>query len=88
MGEDGRMTGTGDGYSLYRELAGWWPVISPPAEYAGDAAIVNAVFASATAPVRTVLDLGSGGGHVALHLKDGRSMTLVDLSAEMLDVSR
>ncbi len=88
MGEDGTMTGTGDGYSLYRELAGWWPVISPPVEYAGDAAIINAVFASAEAPVRSVLDLGSGGGHVALHLKDGRSMTLVDLSAEMLDVSR
>jgi SAM-dependent methyltransferase len=35
-----------------------------------------------------VLDLGSGGGNVALHLKHGRSMTLVDLSDDMLAVSR
>jgi SAM-dependent methyltransferase len=75
-------------YSLYEELAGWWPVISPPAEYADDAAVVAAIFASAAQPVRTVLDLGCGGGHVALHLKTGRSMTLVDLSARMLEVSR
>jgi SAM-dependent methyltransferase len=76
------------GYSLYAGLAGWWPVISPPAEYADDGAVVNAIFASAARPVRTVLDLGSGGGHVALHVKQGRSMTLVDMSADMLAVSR
>ncbi len=70
------------------ELAGWWPVISPPAEYADDAAAIGAVFGSAAEPVRSVLDLGCGGGHVALHLKADRSMTLVDLSGEMLEVSR
>ena len=59
------------GYSLYQELAGWWPVISPPAEYADDAAVISAVFASAAQPVRSVLDLGCGGGHVAAYLKDG-----------------
>jgi SAM-dependent methyltransferase len=75
-------------YGLYRELAGWWPLISPPVEYAADAAVIATIFGSAEIPVRTVLDLGSGGGHVALHLKGGRSMTLVDLSAEMLAVSR
>jgi SAM-dependent methyltransferase len=82
------MTGAGDSYSLYRELASWWPLISPPAEYSEDAALIGAVFASAGQPVRTLLDLGSGGGHVATHLKAGRSMTLVDLSGEMLEVSR
>jgi SAM-dependent methyltransferase len=92
MGDDGTVTesrrASADGYSLYRELADWWPVISPPAEYADDAAVIGAIFAAAARPVRTVLDVGSGGGHVALHLKEGRSMTLVDLSAQMLDVSR
>lgn len=92
MGDDGTVTGRGvarsGGYSLYEELAGWWPVISPPAEYADDAAVIAGIFALAAQPVRTVLDLGCGGGHVALHLKDGRSMTLIDLSAQMLDVSR
>ena len=77
-----------DGYRLYAELATWWPLISPPAEYAADAAVIGAVFSGAGLPVRTVLDLGSGGGHVAAHLLAGRSMTLVDRSAQMLAVSR
>jgi len=75
------------GYSLYAELAAWWPVISPLAEYADDGAVINAIFAAAPRRVLTVLDLGAGGGHVAMHVKDGRSMTLVDVSADMLEVS-
>jgi SAM-dependent methyltransferase len=75
-------------YSLYAELAGWWPVISPPVEYSDDGAVITAIFASAARPVRSVLDLGSGGGHVALHVRDDRAMTLVDLSAAMLEVSK
>lgn len=78
----------GDEYRLYGELAGWWPLISPATEYADDAAIIGAVFDTAPVPVRSVLDLGSGGGHVAWHLRGGRSLTLVDLSADMLAVSR
>jgi SAM-dependent methyltransferase len=77
-----------DEYSLYRELARWWPLISPPGEYADDAAIIGAVFDSAVIPVRSVLDLGSGGGHVAWHLRAGRTLTLVDTSPDMLAVSR
>jgi SAM-dependent methyltransferase len=88
VSNDGPVTGAGDSYSLYRELASWWPLISPPDEYSDDASLIDAMFASAGQPVRTLLDLGSGGGHVALHLKAGRSMTLVDLSGEMLEVSR
>ena len=75
-------------YRLYHELADWWPLISPVAEYAADAAVLARVFAAAGVPVHTVLDLGSGGGHVAWHLRDGMRLTLVDLSAEMLAVSR
>lgn len=88
VSNDGRVTGAEGGYGLYRELASWWPLISPAAEYSDDAARIDAVFGSAGEPVRTLLDLGSGGGHVATHLKHGRSMTLVDLSGEMLEVSR
>jgi SAM-dependent methyltransferase len=79
--------GSGE-YRLYRELAEWWPLISPLAEYAADAASVTRVFAAASVPVREVLDLGSGGGHVAWYLKGQFRITLVDLSAEMLAVSR
>src|SRR5215472_15271860 len=77
-----------DDYRLYRELAGWWPLISPPAEYAADAAAIEREFAAAAVPVVTMLDLGSGGGHVARHLRRNRSVTLTDLSADMLAVSR
>ena len=37
--------------------------------------------------MREVLELGSGGGHNALHLKARFAMTLVDLSEDMLQVS-
>ena len=82
------LTEPGGDYRLYRELADWWPVISPPAEYAGDAADIEREFAAAAVPVRTLLDLGSGGGHIAMHLSRNRPVTLVDLSADMLAVSR
>lgn len=88
-GHDHRAGGGGDSeYRLYRELAPWWPLISPPAEYGQDAELLTAILDEADPPARSVLDLGSGGGHVAAHLAAGRSMTLVDLSAEMLAVSR
>ncbi len=82
------MTGEVPEYSLYTELAEWWPVISPPGEYAADAAAIAAAFGTAAIDVRDALDLGSGGGHVAAHLKDRFSLTLVDLSEQMLTVSR
>lgn len=75
-------------YRLYADLAEWWPLISPPAEYADEAAYLAAVLRRAPGEVREVLDLGSGGGHNAVHLAGPLSLTLVDLSAEMLAVSR
>jgi SAM-dependent methyltransferase len=85
MRHHGRMA---DGYRVYTDLAGWWPLISPPGEYADEAAYLAEVFGAAGIPVRDVLDLGSGGGGVAVHLKDRLALTLVDLSDEMLAVSR
>jgi SAM-dependent methyltransferase len=82
------MTRAPGEYRLYSDLAAWWPLISPPREYAVDAAVVAAVFSSAKISVREVLDLGSGGGHNAAHLKEHLDLTLVDLSEEMLAVSR
>ncbi len=74
---------------LYDELAGWWHLISPPAEYAGEAASFAQVITDACkTPPRTVLELGSGGGNNAFHLKSKFEMTLVDLSPQMLAVSR
>jgi SAM-dependent methyltransferase len=72
-------------YRLYQELADWWPLISPPEEYADEAARLAELFGPA---VTEVLDLGSGGGNVALHLKQRFSLTLVDLSPDMFAVSQ
>jgi SAM-dependent methyltransferase len=74
-------------YRLYRDLAGWWPLLSPLEEYAADAAVLLRVFDSAPARVRTILDLGSGGGHIAWYLKQIAQLTLVDISAQMLGAS-
>ena len=71
-------------HRLYQDLAPWWPLISPPQEYAEEAAFAAKVFAMASGPVREILELGSGGGHNASFLKQRFAMTLVDISAEML----
>ena len=73
---------------FYGDLAAWWPLISPPEEYVDEAALAAGVIARAAVPVRDVLELGSGGGHNAVHLKARWTMTLVDLSPDMLAVSQ
>jgi SAM-dependent methyltransferase len=73
---------------FYGDLSVWWPLISPAEEYTEEAGSVATVLSSASIPVREVLELGSGGGHNAMHLKERFAMTLVDLSEEMLGVSR
>lgn len=82
------MTEPAAEYRFYGNLASWWPLISPPSEYAEEAGEVAKLLASASGTVREVLELGSGGGHNAVHLKAGFDMTLVDLSEDMLRVSR
>jgi SAM-dependent methyltransferase len=74
---------------LYGELAEWWPTFSTPEGYRHETAFFKRVLSkSSTPPPRTVLELGSGGGNSAFHLKSRFAMTLVDLSPNMLAVSR
>lgn len=75
-------------YRFYGDLAEWWPLISPPSEYVEEASFAATALDSALVPVRDVLELGSGGGHNAVHLKQRFTMTLVDQSPQMLEVSR
>ncbi|GAB2583578.1 class I SAM-dependent methyltransferase [Microlunatus antarcticus] len=74
--------------AFYGDLAPWWPLISAPDEYVEEAAFAAELLAGAEPPTRTVLELGSGGGNNAHHLQQRFAMTLVDLSEQMLDVSR
>ncbi len=74
---------------LYRQLASWWPLLSTASHYAEEAAFYEGLLRGACArPPRTLLELGSGGGNNASHLKASFEMTLVDRSPGMLAVSR
>lgn len=74
---------------LYTELADWWPLLSAPADYAEEAAFYRQLLVAHSAhPVRTLLELGSGGGNNASHLKQHFQLTLVDRSPGMLAVSQ
>ena len=77
-----------DSYRFYGDLAPWWPLISPPDHYAEEAAFAASLLRIADGDVDEVLELGSGGGSNASHMKSTFSMTLVDLSPSMLEVSR
>lgn len=75
---------------MYDDLAAWWPLLSPVEDYADEAAFFLSLLAEVTArPGAALLELGSGGGSNAFHMKRVfGSVTLVDLSPAMLDVSR
>ena len=64
--DDGPVAGSQ--HRFYGELAEWWPLISPPEEYAEEAAEAASHLRSASIPVREVLELGfvlrDTGGHV------------------------
>lgn len=74
--------------NLYLEFASWFHLLSSPKDYAEEAGFARGVVveASATPPV-TMLELGSGGGNNASHLKAHFKMTLTDLSPAMLHLS-
>ena len=74
---------------MYSEVAAWWPLLSPPEDYAEEAAFyTKTILDAARDRVKDVLELGSGGGNNASHMKQTFSMTLVDVSPEMLSVSQ
>lgn len=73
---------------LYEELAAWWPLMSPPADYEEEAAFFAETLAAACdRPPQAVLELGSGGGNNASHMKTRFSMVLAEPSAGMRAVS-
>jgi SAM-dependent methyltransferase len=78
---------------MYGELASWFHLITAPAEYADEAEEVVRLLADHGVELRpanpdaTLLELGSGGGNTASHLKAVAHLTLTDLAPAMLALS-
>jgi trans-aconitate methyltransferase len=74
---------------FYDNLAEWWPLFSPPEHYDEEGADILGRLSPHTASgIATLLELGSGGGSLASHLKSHFTLTLTDRSPSMLAVSR
>ena len=73
---------------LYGELAEWFHHLTHPSDYEDEARDYARFILDALPGARTMLELGSGGGNNASHMKQHFEMTLTDLSEEMLALSR
>jgi len=74
---------------LYSELADWFHLLTAPEEYEEEAAeIVRLAEVTGQGELRALLELGSGGGNNASHLKARFTCTLTDISEEMIGLSR
>lgn len=73
---------------LYTDLVRWYRLVDPVADHLDEAAAYEAAFLGAAPHAETLLDLGSGAGHNAFHLKRRYRCTLTDLSGGMLALSR
>jgi SAM-dependent methyltransferase len=73
---------------LYRDLAPWFHLLTAPEDYIVDAQHALQVLTDRIGePPRTILEMGSGGGNTASHLKAHAELTLADVSAPMLEQS-
>jgi SAM-dependent methyltransferase len=74
---------------MYSDLAPWFHLLTHPSDYEDEAAFVSRVVDDVgDGESRTLLELGSGGGNNASHLKKRFACTLTDIAPEMLALSR
>jgi SAM-dependent methyltransferase len=74
---------------MYADLVPWYRLLDPPDDHEEEAAMYAQAFARAASPSpATLLELGSGAGHNAVHLKRRFRCTLADLSPAMIGLSR
>ncbi|MBN1151277.1 class I SAM-dependent methyltransferase [candidate division WOR-3 bacterium] len=73
---------------LYNELSAWWPVLSAPEDYEEESSLYVRIIEKYKKDIKTAIELGSGGGNNASHLKKLYTMTLVDMSLGMIEVSK
>ena len=72
------------GVNLYSELAKWWPLLSPRADYEPDGIFFGSLLANALEKWDSVLELGCGSGYLVSHFPDRLRKVMVDESPEML----
>jgi len=73
---------------MYRELAEWWQLLTPHEDYRDEAQVYIELFEKhSNIIMRNILELGSGGGNNSHYLREKFTMTLVDLSEPMLEMS-
>jgi hypothetical protein len=83
------MDSDADQPKLYRELAGWFHLLTSPEDYDVEADFYGRLLTEAAEnSINTILELGSGGGNNAWHMKAHFDLTLTDLSDEMLALSK
>ena len=76
------MSGSAEGqHPLYVELAPWFHLLTAPEDYELDARHALGVLTETIGePPGTVLELGSGGGNSASHMKAHATLTLASLA--------
>lgn len=80
---------SGGRVKLYDELSWLWPLWGGPGEYRGYCEHAAELIRERSAiPVRTILDIGCGGGKNAFNLKRDFEVTGLDLSPRMLELAR
>ncbi len=86
---EGHEPSSSDQRRLYGDLAWTWPIISPPEHYIDEAqGFIDTILRFSHIGVRTLLDLGCGGGHVDHTLKKHVKVTGLDTSEAMLSLAK
>jgi SAM-dependent methyltransferase len=83
------MKDTVNTFRLYEDLAWLWPMWGDPEEYADYCShAVRLIRQHALIPVRSLLNIGCGGGKNVFNLKREYHVTGLDLSPRMLELAR
>jgi SAM-dependent methyltransferase len=73
---------------LYRDLAWTWPIISPPEHYVQESEQFSRLIGEySRVEVKSLLNMGCGGGHNDRTLKKHFVVTSLDISQEMLKLA-
>ncbi len=89
MGTKMSQSSSKDQRRLYGDLAWTWPIISPPEGYAKESEQFTKIIREhSKIEVRTLLNLGCGGGHNDHTLKKHFEVTGLDVSRAMINLAK